>query len=566
VKKIQARRVLGSRFTMAIFAGMLLALAFPRVGIAGFAWIAPGMLAFAGLGTRGWESFRIGYVGGLAYYIVTLDWLLRIPYRWLGIPFGPAVGWLALSAFLSLYPAIWVWLVSGGGRAASGEHLLGEVSAPFLPWKRAAAVVGDAWLSRLSWALGSAAAWVAIEMCIARLLSGFPWDLLGVSQFRLLPLIQIASITGVYGVSFIVVWTSLSLLLAAFAVLQRPTMRYGWASEILLPAAAIGCLFAFGLHETRQRDEPTRTLKVTLVQPSIPQTVIWEQDKDMERFREVLALSVHALTNRPDLLIWPEAAVPGLLRYNDEMLEGLTSLATSNHVWMIVGADDAEPKRNTTGKKEFDFYNSSFLISPEGVLKSRYRKRNLVIFGEYVPLMNFLPFLHYLTPWIGGVFTPGDRAVPFVMPELRVKTTVLICFEDVFPHLAREYVSEDTDFLVNLTNNGWFGEGSAQWQHGTTALFRAIENGLPLVRCSNNGLTCWVDRHGRLREIFHDSEGTVYGKGFLTTQIPLLDRKRTPTFYNQHGDWFGWGCVGITFLQIAMRWARWRAGGVTRDV
>jgi apolipoprotein N-acyltransferase len=305
---------------------------------------------------------------------------------------------------------------------------------------------------------------------------------------------------------------------------------------------------------------------VTLVQPSIPQTVIWEQDKDMERFREVLALSVHALTNRPDLLIWPEAAVPGLLRYNDEMLEGLTSLATSNHVWMIVGADDAEPKRNTTGKKEFDFYNSSFLISPEGVLKSRYRKRNLVIFGEYVPLMNFLPFLHYLTPWIGGVFTPGDRAVPFVMPELRVKTTVLICFEDVFPHLAREYVSEDTDFLVNLTNNGWFGEGSAQWQHGTTALFRAIENGLPLVRCSNNGLTCWVDRHGRLREIFHDSEGTVYGKGFLTTQIPLLDRKRTPTFYNQHGDWFGWGCVGITFLQIAMRWARWRAGGVTRDV
>jgi apolipoprotein N-acyltransferase len=323
-----------------------------------------------------------------------------------------------------------------------------------------------------------------------------------------------------------------------------------------LPAVTIAGLFAFGIQETRKPDPGTRTLKVALVQPSIPQTVIWEQDKDLERFREVLALSAQALTNHPDLMIWPEAGVPGLLRYNDEMLESLTGLAISNHVWLIVGADDAEPKKNTSGKRTPEFYNSSFLITPEGVLKSRYRKRSLVIFGEYVPLRNSLPFLRYLTPWIGEMFTPGDRAVPFIMPELGAKTAVLICFEDVFPHLAREYVKEDTDFLVNLTNNGWFGEGSAQWQHGITALFRAVENGLPLVRCSNNGLTCWVDRHGRLREIFHDSSGAIYGKGIMTTQIPLLDAKRPPTFYNEHGDWFGWGCVGITILQAAMRFAR----------
>src|SRR6185436_6624410 len=129
----------------------------------------------------------------------------------------------------------------------------------------------------------------------------------------------------------------------------------------------------------------TRTLKVTMVQPSIPQTVIWEQDKDMERFREVLALSRQALTNHPDVLIWPEAAVPGLLRYNEEIFNALTGLAVSNHAWRIVGADDAEPKKNTEeGKKEAAYYNSSFLISPDGVLKIRYRKRNLVIFGEYV--------------------------------------------------------------------------------------------------------------------------------------------------------------------------------------
>src|SRR5205823_7716885 len=143
------------------------------------------------------------------------------------------------------------------------------------------------------------------------------------------------------------------------------------------------------------------------------------------------------------------------------------------------------------------------------------------------------------TPWIGDVFTPGERAVPFIMPELGVKTAPLICFEDVFPHLAREYVTDDIDFLVNLTNNGWFGEGAAQWQHGTTALFRAVENGVPLVRCSNNGLTCWVDAHGRLRQLFRDQHRSVYGAGIMTAEIPLLDagQRRPPTFYNQHGDW-----------------------------
>ena len=123
---------------------------------------------------------------------------------------------------------------------------------------------------------------------------------------------------------------------------------------------------------------------------------------------------------------------------------------------------------------------------------ARYIKRKLVIFGEYVPLADWLPFLKYLTPIQGG-FTPGRRPVSFPLPGLRAKTSVLICFEDIFPHLVREHVDDDTDFLVNLTNNGWFGESAAQWQHAANAVFRAVENGLPLVRCANNGLTCWVD-------------------------------------------------------------------------
>jgi apolipoprotein N-acyltransferase len=370
----------------------------------------------------------------------------------------------------------------------------------------------------------------------------------------LVPLIQIASVTGVYGVSFIVVWSSLCLLLAVVALLKRPTVRYAWLAEIILPLGSVLALFAFGMAQIRKSPEASnaRTIRVTFVQPSIPQELIWDDTQDAARFRELIQLTKEALTNKTDLLLWPEAAVPGLLRFNEETVDALTALARSNHVWMIVGADDAELKKHPAYKNDADYYNSSFLINPEGLFMSRYRKRNLVIFGEYVPLVKWLPFIKYFTPIQGG-FTPGDHAVPFRIPELGIKTSVLICFEDVFPHLAREYAADDIDFLVNLTNNGWFGEGSAQWQHGMSGLFRAVENGLPLLRCCNNGLTCWVDEHGRIRQIFHDRKGTIYGAGVMCAEIPVRGGRREPTFYNRHGDWFGWACVGLTLIKLGGR-------------
>ena len=279
MKNVEEPRAFKNRFVIAIFAGLLLAMAFPRIGIAGLAWIAPGLLAAASKGKSGWESFRIGYVGGLAYYLVTLGWLLRIPYRWHGIPIGPAFGLLALSAFLALYPGIWVWFLSEIHRPESLPR--NEESVPTnLPriFSRAegAPPMSPFWRHRFGWALSGAAAWVAIEMCIARFLSGFPWDLLGVSQYGLVPLIQIASITGVYGVSFMVIWASLSLLLASVAVLRRPTLRHAWMGEIIVPLGALVALFLFGFSQTRSIEEPSRKLKVTFVQPSIPQELIWD--------------------------------------------------------------------------------------------------------------------------------------------------------------------------------------------------------------------------------------------------------------------------------------------------
>jgi apolipoprotein N-acyltransferase len=206
-----------------------------------------------------------------------------------------------------------------------------------------------------------------------------------------------------------------------------------------------------------------------------------------------------------------------------------------------------------------DHFNSAFLFAPDGGFAASYKKQRLVIFGEYVPLQRWLPFTKYLTP-IQGSYTPGPGPARFVLTDTGVSFSPLICFEDGFGRSARHHVEPDTDFLLNLTNDGWFGESSAQWQQAAQAVFRAVENRRPLVRCTNNGLTCWVDACGRVREILGEPGGSVYAPGFLTVRLPLAPAG-TPqpmTWYRRHGDRFGWGCVGWIGLVLVARRA-WQA-------
>lgn len=518
------------RRALAILAGAALALSFPKTNIAGLAWIAPALILFA---ARGGNKFRIGYLAGFTHYLVSLSWLLQISHSLQGpAKFYPVLGWAALAAYCALYPAAWTWLV---------EKVRGERDQ------------GGSWLARTLHALFCATAWVAVEMIIARLFSGFPWNLLGASQQRLLPLIQIASWTGIYGVSFLVVWFSASLLNAMQLAIARPGQRHVWLKELALPIFAVAAIYAFGWHRIAS-EEPTvaRTLRIALVQPSIPQTMIWNPADSDARWSELLKLTEAALTNKPDLLIWPEAAVPKMVRDDEATARAIVDLARSNNVWLIIGSDDFDFRGTNTV-----FFNSSFLVSPHGEFVTTYRKRRLVIFGEYVPLLDWLPFIKYLTPITGG-FTAGERPVTFDLGELGVKTSVLICFEDVFPHYAREHATSDIDFLVNITNDGWFGESAAQWQQAASAAFRAVENGVPLVRCANNGLSCWIDRFGGMNDVFFDNSRDVYGAGFkiVSVPIPSAETKAHRTFYNQHGDWFGWGCVGITCLVWSAHFSR----------
>ena len=215
-----------------------------------------------------------------------------------------------------------------------------------------------------------------------------------------------------------------------------------------------------------------------------------------------------ALTNRTDLLIWPESAIPELLRYDEDTALAVLGMARRHRIWMIVDADDFKPHEHATRAGDGDFYDFSFLINRDGKLAGQYRKRSLVIFGEYIPLARWLPFLKWFTPIQGG-YTPGDRAAQFHLDDLEATASPLICFEDVFPQLGRDDVQAAHRFPGEPHERRWFGRSAAQWQQAATGLFRAVENGVPLIRCTNNGLTCLIDPQGRIRQIFRDPSGSI---------------------------------------------------------
>jgi len=513
------------RWLLAALSGLLLTLAFANFNIAGLAWIAPLFLIVSAFGCSLKKQWMLGLVSGLCHFLTSLYWLLNIPF-----PAGAVAGWLALSAYCSVQFAIWVVL-----SLQLLERMLGAHEAEPDRWKKLNALSTH---QKLRWAFIAAVFWVGLEFIRGRFLSGFPWNFLGVSQFKLLPLAQIASVTGVLGLSFLVVYFSVSLLFVLGLLLRNAGARIQMWTSMFIPLTLVMATFGWGYKRLQGRIVETGTLRVALIQPSIPQLLMWDPGESQNRFRKLMDLSAAAMDSKPGVIIWPEAALPALGADN---FQTILEFIRSNQVSMIFGADDTERTPVATNS-----YNSCFLFSPEGKFLETYRKRRLVIFGEYVPLKNLLPFLKYLTPVQDG-FSAGTGPVLFRIPGTEAICSPIICFEDAFSDICRQHTTSDTDFLLNLTNDGWFGESAEHWQQAFMAAFRAIENGVPLVRCTNNGITCWFDRHGRLKQFF--SGPTEYSPGFLIADIPL--GTRTETYFHRHGDILGIFCSAITLLACA---------------
>lgn len=519
------------RHTLAIVAGLLLAAAFPKPGVAGLAWVAPGLLLFSAVGQPAKVAFRLGWLGGFAFNLAALHWLLFIP-----VTGFPILGWLALSAYAALYPGLWVWLCWRIGPKYFQTSNRGQ----------------RAW-----WTFQCAVLWVALETILGCFLTGFPWLALGISQHKMVPLIQIASVTGVAGVSLLVVWFAAAVIgdMCCVRLVRGGVLKLRLAC--LLPAFVAAAVAGWGplhigdaLTHVMRQEGPE--LSLALVQPSIPQTMIWNPAEKTNRFAKLMQLSELALATKPDVLVWPEAALPEL---NEESFRAITNLVAARKVWMVFGADDYELKpgapRDSKRPSDYLFYNAAFLLSPEGKVVSTYRKRRLVIFGEYIPLADWLPFLKWFTPIEGG-FAAGKEPVAFALGERPLRAGMLICFEDAMAATARESAA-DADFLLNLTNDGWFGESSQQFQHAAHSVFRAVENHRSVVRCTNNGLTCWVDEAGFMHDLGVGDAAGVHGTGFRVVKLAVpANGSRERTFYQQHGNWFGWGCVFATLGLLAL--------------
>ncbi len=526
----------------AVLAGGVWSLAFPHPSFALAGWLTPALLLALSHAPRPTRILALGYVAGLTHYLTSLYWVLHIPY-----PPGAITGWLALSCYCALYPAIWVWFcwMIFPAQDASG--------------------LAEAWLRlrrmplkhRMLWPLQCGLAWVALEWLRGWMLTGFPWNLLANSQIEIIPLALFASITGVLGVSLVVAWCSVGMLAATtgsahlkgVARCKRIVTDAAPALGFLTLALTVSWLYT---NSRELQVVPRGKLRIAMVQPSIPQQVIWDsygdEKKAIERWEQLKKLTLEANSTKPDIIIWPEASAPlSARRMPDESVhvEPVEELAQNLGTPMIIGADEAVVEIREGQMFPSAARNSCFLLDANGKISAGYGKRHLVMFGEYVPFEKWFPFLKKLAPV--GTFTPGDG--PKVFDLGMAKAAPIICFEDVVFPLVRKTATDEVDFLINLTNDGWFGKSNQQWQHARTAAFRAIETGRPLVRCTNNGLTCWVDRFGRIHKL---GEADIYALGIRVAEIPLVDHANgRATIYQRTGDWLGWGCViafGLMFV------------------
>jgi apolipoprotein N-acyltransferase len=527
-----------SRLVFCFLTGTLFAAAFPKFNLPVLAWLAPGLVLWLAHNTSGKRVFLSGFLAGLGSSLVMVYWLLLIPFQWYGL-----AGYLGQSGVGAAYMGVWCWLCWHLWPAHKAV-LQSNGVAEDLPAQWLTMTVWD----RLGWPLLCAGAWVATEMALGRMLTGFPW-FLGASQFRWLALIQISSFTGVYGVSFLISWLSVSLLCTALSFSADKNRPRLLLLQILPPLLALAGVLAYGRHALSSVGESTRQYKIALVQPAIPQPAIWDPNEKTNRFLKLLQISQVALAEKPDLLVWPETALPEMITRNQFTQDAIVNLLHPYNTWMVMGASDYESQPDATSRDATEWFNSAFLINPAGEMVARYHKRHLVPFGEFMPGARWFPFLARLRA-AGAGLTSGDRPGLFHIPEPAANFSVLICYEDLFPHEVRECQDQQTDFLLNLTNDGWFGDSAAQWLHAVNALFRTVELHLPLVRCCNNGITCWIDTCGRLHNVYFPESQNVYQAGYKLIDVPLASSEsgEHSTFYRQHGDFFGWGCVALVVI------------------
>jgi apolipoprotein N-acyltransferase len=405
-------------------------------------------------------------------------------------------------------------------------------------------------LPNLGQLVGGAVVWAGSEFLRSRLFTGFGWNALAVSQYRNLPVLQLAEFGGVPLISLLMVLVNGGVVLTVLRYVRegaRGIRRPHY--EIMTVLLVLACGFSFGMMRLMNpHRRAAESVQVALVQPSIPQVEKWTAQHDQKIYERLKTLSQYAAqVSGLDLIIWPETALPDFALNSVRSLEVIRE-TVSDGVPLLAGSMEV-----SWAAEEARYFNSALLFDTSGACVEKYDKQHLVLFGEYVPLAERLPFLKALTP-IQSSFTAGTDAVQFRLPnKAHLPFSVLICFEDTLAPLARSAVRDGARWLVNLTNDAWFDPSAESRQHLAHSVFRAVENRVPLVRSANTGISAVIDADGRIVQTVEGPDGSWRGVGFLTASVQVLPEGRLTVFTRYGGGWTGllsW--AGFAFLTTAL--------------
>lgn len=490
---------------LALLSGLLLVFSFPKFGHPAFAWIAltplitASALAARRSVPRRRRPFTLGLLAGFVYFIGTLYWVTGVMTAFGGLPTWLSAGIAGLLAvYLALYCGLFATLVAAAVRRFG---------------------IRGVWLAPVFW--------VACEWLRSWVLGGFPWAMLGTTQAMVTPVVQLASVTGVYGLSALVALVSTA---AAIFTLKDGTKQWPGAVAVgflLVIVASLGMLRVTGGSLTRSG----RVLRVGLVQGNVEQDAKWNpafREAIMQRY---INLSRQAIGAGVGLVIWPEASTPFYFDSESALAEPVRRLAVESRTPFVIGSDQF------VGGKPDRYYNTAVIVGADGRSGNTYRKINLVPFGEYVPLKRLLFFVG---PIIQAVSDFSAGTEPVVLKTGDLQLSVSICYESIIPSLSRAFVRNGSQLLATITNDAWFGTSSAAYQHFEQGAIRAVEEGRYIVRAANTGISGAVDPYGRV---------IVRTPLFDTLMVPvdvrLLDDR---TIYSRVGDVVAWLSAAATGL------------------
>jgi apolipoprotein N-acyltransferase len=480
---------------ISVLSGILLALSFPNSHLYLLAWIALIPLLYVTSQKTVLGAFWHGFVTGFIAYAVMMYWI------YVTVKFNTN-SWqqsflclFFLSCYLALYIGVWSLLINAVNRS----------------------------LSVLRFSVFAASTWVMLEYVRTYLLTGFPWNLLGYSQYKLLPVIQISEFTGVYGVSFLIVFVNVGLW--QFIKTRRPL-------PFVTLAASLTLITVFGwqrLNSVYYSSPPYVT--VAVMQPNIDQYKKFDSAYEAEIFNTLGELAKKAAEHKPDVIVWPETAIPGYLPSNAYMYAWVSTLARETNTYHLVGT----PYYNGGA----DYYNATVVFSSNGELVGWHKKVHLVPFGEFIPFRKYLSKYFEILNTLGD-FTRSRDITPLPVKSMFCGTT--ICSENFFGYISRTFTKKGAQFLTNQTNDAWFFKTSAPMQHFIMNVFRAIENRRSIVVCGNTGVSGAVEPSGYISMTV-----PIFTKTYFLTRVAPRD---TLTFYTRFGDLFAMGCIAAFFLMI----------------